>query len=189
MRAAVAGCLFRHGREPDRAFAHPILVSTNPLGEKRTEVRSTAFRVGGIVLVAAAVLLLAGVSAVVLIRYTTGAAVTVRGQEVELSARLQPDPPRPENQRLLVTVRRNGAPVREGALAVGYLVTANGTLPEVSGRARVEKGVEPGTYVAIFPRLLEGTWKLFLEFTSPQGSLETKFIMTIGRAGLTPVTP
>lgn len=164
-------------------------MTTEPNGEKRTVVRTTAFRVAGIVLITAAILLLAGVSAQVLIRHATGAAVTVRGQGLELSARLQPDPPRSAGQRLLVTVRKNGAPVKEGALVVGYLIATKGTLPEVSGKARVENATEPGAYVAYFPRMTEGTWKLFLDFTSPQGSLETRFTMTTGRAGLTPTTP
>jgi len=113
-----------------------------------------------------------------------GHPTVVNHGHLQMSARVQPDPPREQDERLLLRVSKDNRPVRDGSLALRYVMPAMGVMPETSGDA-VVVNTEPGHYVARFSVSRGGTWRLDVGFASPEGSMSASFSLTTGQRGLT----
>jgi Cu(I)/Ag(I) efflux system membrane fusion protein len=116
-----------------------------------------------------------------------GEGVTAEQGELQMRSRLEPDPPRQQDERLHVQVTKGTKPLGEGSLSLRYVMPAMGSMPEMSGKATVESR-GPGAYVATFSVPMAGTWTLEASFTSPEGSITATYSMTPGRKGLTLVS-
>jgi Cu(I)/Ag(I) efflux system membrane fusion protein len=106
---------------------------------------------------------------------------------LSVDARIQPDPPRQQDNTLLLEVKGpEGKPVEKADVKVVYSMPAMGAMPEMKGDAKVTpKG--DGTYAAEFDLPMGGTWTLETSIGSDQGTGSARYTMTVGSKGLTPV--
>lgn len=106
---------------------------------------------------------------------------------VQVEVQLQPDPPRQRKNVVAITVKdTTGKPVEHAQVAVEYSMAAMGSMPEMRGEAPV-KAMPGGHYEAPFDLVMGGTWTLDVKVTSPQGTANSRYEFTVGKAGLQPV--
>jgi Cu(I)/Ag(I) efflux system membrane fusion protein len=116
-----------------------------------------------------------------------GSSVTVHASGFSLSASLDPDPPRTQDNALVVRVRdASGKPVDNAVVEVSYDMPAMGTMAEMKGGARVDHEKE-GRYRAHFDLPMNGNWTLKVDVHSPAGVASQRFSLTVGAAGVSPV--
>jgi Cu(I)/Ag(I) efflux system membrane fusion protein len=113
--------------------------------------------------------------------------VTVHASGLSLSTSLDPDPPRTQDNALVVQIRgANGTPVDDASVEVSYDMPAMGAMAEMKGGARVEH--ERGDlYRAHFDLPMNGSWTLKLDVRAPAGEVSQRFSLTVGTAGLSPL--
>jgi Cu(I)/Ag(I) efflux system membrane fusion protein len=118
---------------------------------------------------------------------SSGSSVTVHASGLSLSASLDPDPPRTQDNALVVQVQDvDGKPVDDAVVEVSYDMPAMGAMAEMKGGARVdhEKG---GRYRGHFDLPTNGSWTLKVDVHAPAGAVSQRFSLTVGTAGVSPV--
>ena len=156
--------------------------------------RKTRSRIVSIVLVAALVVLalvfhrqliawFSGKS----IAGSSGSSVTVHASGLSLSASLDPDPPRTQDNALVVQVRdASGNPVNDAVVQVSYDMPAMGAMAEMKGGARVDHEKD-GVYRAHFDLPMNGSWTLKVDVHTPAAAVSQRFSLTVGTAGVSPL--
>jgi|CZKU01.1.fsa_nt_gi Cu(I)/Ag(I) efflux system membrane fusion protein len=156
--------------------------------------RKTRSRIVSIVLVAALVVLalvfhrqliawFSGKS----IAGSSGSSVTVHASGLSLSASLDPDPPRTQDNALVVQVRdASGNPVNDAVVQVSYDMPAMGAMAEMKGGARVDHEKD-GVYRAHFDLPMNGSWTLKVDVHAPAAAVSQRFSLTVGTAGVSPL--
>lgn len=116
-----------------------------------------------------------------------GATVAADAGELKLDLALNPDPPRQQDNALIVkVVDAAGKPVKDAEVAVTYSMPAMGAMPEMKGEADVEHD-KNGRYVAKFDLPMGGTWTLETRVKKGESTGISRHTMTVGSEGLTPV--
>jgi RND family efflux transporter MFP subunit len=117
----------------------------------------------------------------------TSRAVSTRAGGLSIDATLEPDPPRPQGNSLLLTVRdAAAAPVEDAGIAVEASMAAMGSMPAMRSRAKVHREGR-GRYRADFDLPVAGTWSPEVTVRSARGSATVRYSLTTGSKGLTPV--
>jgi len=118
---------------------------------------------------------------------SSGSSVTVHASGLSLSASLDPDPPRTQDNALVVQVKdAGGMPVDDAVVEVSYDMPAMGAMAEMKGGARVDHEKD-GRYRAHFDLPMNGSWTLKVEVHAPAGAVSQRFSLTVGTPGVSPV--
>jgi membrane fusion protein, copper/silver efflux system len=117
----------------------------------------------------------------------TSEAVSSRAGNLTVEAALRPDPPRQEGNSLLLRVLgADDEPVEDAVVNVEVTMPAMGAMAEMRGKAEVEEEGD-GRYRAELDLPMTGTWTAAVDVRSPAGSATSRYTLTVGSKGLTPV--
>ncbi|MGH9362773.1 MAG: FixH family protein, partial [Thermoanaerobaculia bacterium] len=117
----------------------------------------------------------------------TSEEVTSQAGGLTLEAALRPDPPRLEDNTLLLILRGPGGEAVEDAdLEVEVTMPAMGAMPEMRSRGQVEEQGD-GSYRAEFDLQMTGTWTVEVDVRSEAGAASQRYSLTVGTKGLTAI--
>lgn len=115
------------------------------------------------------------------------AATQAKAGALAVDARIQPDPPRQEDNTLLLEVKGpDGKPLEKADVQVVYKMPAMGAMAEMKGEAKVTARGD-GKYAAEFDLPMGGSWTLEADIQSEQASGSARYTLTVGSKGLTSV--
>jgi Cu(I)/Ag(I) efflux system membrane fusion protein len=105
-------------------------------------------------------------------------------EDMTLRAGLHPDPPRQEDNRLVLFLEdANGTLVTDAEIGVRTFMPAMGAMPQMGSAATVERTLDGG-YEASFDLAMGGSWTLIVTIDAGSGPTETRLGFTVGSKGL-----
>jgi Cu(I)/Ag(I) efflux system membrane fusion protein len=118
---------------------------------------------------------------------TTAGAVAASAGGLTIAAALDPDPPRPLGESLVLTIRdAAGQPVDDAEVTVASRMPAMGSMPAMRSEAKVRRE-NAGRYRAEFDLPMAGTWQPEVAVRSPRGAATVRYSLTTGSKGLVAV--